>query len=163
MKQVQKGKGEAFKKLVQHYHELVFQVSYFILGEKKKAEDLAKDTFLYVHSHLDDFFNTNQRFSLWLVHITVRLGEKQMMEVDVVSHRSEINHKGDYLKTCSHQELHSSLMEICLQKRLALIFHSNYLFSEQEIGEVLQIPKTEITSYVWQGREKLRERLFSAL
>lgn len=158
IKQVQKGDGNAFRKVVQHYHEFAYQVSFLIMGEEKKAEKLASDVFLYGYSHIDNFFNTNQRFSLWLVQIIVSLGEKRLTEEDNLK-SANVNH---FIPTRKHQDIQSLLMRICFKKRLALIFHSKKLFTNREIGEVLHIPKTELPSYIWQGREMLREGLFTA-
>ncbi|WP_156289323.1 sigma factor [Oceanobacillus salinisoli] len=162
IRQVKKGKSSAFKKLVQHYQQPVYQICYTTMGNRKKAEELAKDTFLYVYSHIGEYDAANRKFSLWLYQTTVALAQCRLRE-GKLSEGVEHSHSFDgcsILHPYLHADIEACLMGVSIKERLSLILQSSNHFqlSVQEICEVLDTPKSEILTHIWQGRETLRKK-----
>ena len=156
IKQVRKGNGSAFKKLVEHYHQSVYQICYLIMGDDNRAEELAKNTFLHVYYHSSDCQAINKKFSLGLFQITVILAQSQLSErkqsgVDV----------GPVYNEKKTNEVTSLLMNVSLNERLALILKSSDHLSIQEISGILQIPDSDTITYIWRGRETIRREMIS--
>lgn len=150
MKQVKKGNHDAFQKLVQHYQQSVYNICILMMGNEEKAEELAGETFLYAYSNMDDYFETDKQFSIWLYQSLVCLAEKQL-KGDVCMNKVEGNHSTDGIL--------SLLVNVSLKERIALILSCYYHLSDQEIGEVLHAPKSKIRTYIWRAREILRKKL----
>lgn len=156
MKQMKKGNYRAFEKFVEHYHQSVYQICYLIIGDCKDAEVIAKDIFLDVYYHIDDWQATDREFSLQLFQHTVtfaraRYGERKHCGRFVYSNLNKKN-KNDILFI---------IMNISLKERLALILNFTNQLSVQEISEILDIPHSETKTYIWQGREAIRELISS--
>ena len=63
----QQGQLEAFNQLVLRYQDLVFSVSYRVMGESQSAADVTQDTFIKAYERLDTFRGGN--FKAWLTRI----------------------------------------------------------------------------------------------
>ncbi|MFC4025259.1 sigma factor [Oceanobacillus longus] len=154
IKQVKKGDHRAFKKLVQHYHQSVYQICYMITGDNKVAEDLAKDIFLHVYYHIGECQGTTKKFSLWLFQKTVNLAQNRFTEknqsraVTCLSFNENDKHDISLL-----------LMNVSLKERLALNLKSSNHLSVQEISEVLEISHSDTLTYIRRGRETIREMI----
>ncbi|MBP2079917.1 sigma factor [Oceanobacillus polygoni] len=146
IKQLKKGDYGAFKKVVDHYHQAVYHICYMILGDNKNAEELAKDTFLHVFNDRDNCQAIDKKFSLWLFQQTIDLAQKRfgMNWCTIFSEFPE-------------EDLKILFMHVSLKERLALTLRSRNQLSVDEISKVLETPNTEIVSYIWQGREKIRK------
>lgn len=154
IKQVKKGNGSAFKKLVEHYHQSVYQICYLIMGDDKRAEELAKDTFLHVYYHSSDCQTINKKFSLGLFQITVNLAQSQLCK----GNQSAMGVSSVYNEKKTN-EMTSLLMNVSLNERLALTLKSSNHLSIQEISEILQIPNSDTIAYIWRGRETIRREM----
>lgn len=150
IRQVKEGNYLAFQKLVEHYHQSVYQISYIIIGEERGAEDLAKDVFLHVFDHIGDSQTTDKKFSLWLFQKTVNIARNQLSQCDraVVAECPAFNgiNKKDI-----------PLMNVTLKERVALTLKSSNCLSVNEISDVLDIPSSDTKTRIWRGREMIRE------
>ena len=59
IKQSQQGQLDAFNQLVLRYQDLVFSVSYRIMGDSDSASDVTQDTFIKAYERLDSFRGGN--------------------------------------------------------------------------------------------------------
>jgi RNA polymerase sigma-70 factor, ECF subfamily len=64
------GDSEAFGQLVKKHHELLFNLSFRMLGSREEAEDVIQQVFIEAYRHLKDFHREAQ-FSTWLYSITL--------------------------------------------------------------------------------------------
>lgn len=67
VEQSQQGELESFNQLVLRYQDLVFSVSYRIMGESQSAADVTQDTFIKAYERLNTFRGGN--FKAWLTRI----------------------------------------------------------------------------------------------
>ncbi|RLL42674.1 hypothetical protein D8M04_14040 [Oceanobacillus piezotolerans] len=150
IKRVRKGNNQAFQKLVQHYQHSIYTLSILMLGNEKKAEVLATETFLYAYSHINDYIKADMKFSVWLYQSMASLAQRQL---------EEGCNKRDAKMKISTEGILLYLLNIPFKKRLAIILNCCYHLSEREISEVLHTPRSEIRSYIYQVREKLAKEL----
>lgn len=163
IKQVQKGKREAFRQLVDFYHQKVYRFCFIITADESDAEVLAYETFLQAYLNIGHF-NPNQKFSLWLYH----------MAVSLAGNPHEEESSNDYWDTATTDEgmldqpadgrvIHckkpkntqEALMTLTVKERMALTLQSSGHLSIQEISNVLDVPASVIKTYIWRGREAL--------
>jgi RNA polymerase sigma-70 factor, ECF subfamily len=67
IEQSQQGQLDAFNQLVLRYQNLVYSVSYRIMGDSHSASDVTQDTFLKAYQKLNTFRGGN--FKAWLTRI----------------------------------------------------------------------------------------------
>lgn len=67
IEQSQQGQLDAFNDLVLRYQDLVYSISYRIMGESESAADVTQDTFIKAYQRLDSFRGGN--FKAWLSRI----------------------------------------------------------------------------------------------
>ncbi|GAA0593876.1 hypothetical protein GCM10009001_07590 [Virgibacillus siamensis] len=70
VQRTKKGDIEAFRKLINFYKHIIYQICLASINDKCIAESVTKDVFLYVYSNIGNY-DMNKRFSLWLYSITV--------------------------------------------------------------------------------------------
>lgn len=143
---MQKGKKAAFKRLVNHYQQIVYQVCYLITGSEKDAVVLARDSFIYAYEHFDEY-DDNQQLSLWLYKIVISLAPKPFLE--------------DKKSICPLVEKVYPLFtsNLSCKERLVLDLKFNNQLSIREIGKVLGLQPSLISTYIITAREKIRESL----
>ncbi len=138
---------KAFQKIVEHYRQSVYNICILMIGNEEKAEELASDTFLYAHAHMNDFLKSNKRFSIWLYQSMVILAQERLKEglnLDEVT---------------SAKGILPLLLNVPFNKRVAIIMDAWYHLSDQEISEVLHTTKSEVQTFIYEGREKFSEVL----
>lgn len=67
IEQSRQGQMNAFNDLVLRYQDLVYSISYRIMGESQSAADVTQDTFIKAYQRLDSFRGGN--FKAWLSRI----------------------------------------------------------------------------------------------
>lgn len=146
IRRIQKGKRNAFRKLVDHYQQAVYHVCYLITGNEKAATELAMDTFIFTYENIHAY-HANQRFSLWLFQNVIFLARKRLLE--------------DKKESCPLVEkLHPLFTSnLSCTERIVLNLKINNELSFQEIEEVLGTKATLISTYINTAREKIRENL----
>lgn len=80
IKRVRKGNIKAFQKLVEHYQQSVYNICVLMMGNEKEAEELARETFVYAYSHIEDYFKSGKKFSIWLYQAIVSLAQQSLKE-----------------------------------------------------------------------------------
>lgn len=71
IEQSRQGQLDAFNDLVLRYQDLVYSVSYRIMGESESASDVTQDTFLKAYQRLDSFRGGS--FKAWIARIATNL------------------------------------------------------------------------------------------
>ena len=79
IEQSRQGQLDAFNQLVLRYQNLVYTVSYRMMGEPQSASDITQDTFLKAYQKLDSFRGGN--FKAWLTRIASNLCYDELRKV----------------------------------------------------------------------------------
>ena len=67
------GEAEAFRALIDRYHDPLFRFLFRLTGSRQAAEDAFQETFLQVHQSLETF-DCSRRFKPWLFTIAANKG-----------------------------------------------------------------------------------------
>lgn len=67
------GDADAFRALIERYHDPLFRFLFRLMGNRQAAEDVFQDTFLQIHQSLDTF-DSSRRFKPWLFTIAANKG-----------------------------------------------------------------------------------------
>lgn len=68
--QAQRGNPQSFRRLIEKYQNLVYDLCLRLLGNPQDAEDVAQETFLTLHSRLGDY-RKGGKLSNWLYTVAI--------------------------------------------------------------------------------------------
>ena len=68
--QLQRGDGQAFKKLVDEWQDMVYNTALGIVQQADDADDITQDVFIQVYQSVSSF-KGESKFSTWLYRIVV--------------------------------------------------------------------------------------------
>jgi len=71
------GDAQAFGRIVERYQVRLLNFVYRMIGDRERAEDLVKETFLRVYRHLDRF-DRSRKFSTWIYTIASNLAKNEL-------------------------------------------------------------------------------------
>ncbi len=163
------GEMEAYGMLVQQHQDSVFNVCYRMLGERGLAEDLAQDTFIRAHQHLDTF-DIERPFGPWIRRIATNLCLNDLKrqrpiiqplddELTVsVPTRSSIPEKA-YDQLEQKQTIRQVLSELPPHYRAVIELRHYQDLDYQEIADTLQLPLNTAKSHLFRARKLLAKKL----
>lgn len=176
----QAGDEAAFVMLVKRYQRKVFTVAFGMVKNQQDAMDVAQDTFIKVHRHLDHFQGTSS-FYTWLYRIVVNLcidhlrRSKRHVTVDFdekigqaegspdagVLMSSDIN--GNPSRSLGRKELASHIFEAVQAlppyHRAVILMREVEGMSYSDMAKAMQVSKGTIMSRLHHARQKLQRML----
>lgn len=160
------GDMEALGDLVRKHQERVLSLSYRVLNDWHRAEDVAQEAFLRVHRAAKSYEPT-ARFTTWLYRIVVNLcfdeQRRQTRQAAPLDHASlEMETEPDY-DAAERKEL-VKLVKVAVGKlperqRMALVLHRYQGLSHGEIAEVTGWTGSAVESLLVRAYANLREKL----
>jgi RNA polymerase sigma-70 factor (ECF subfamily) len=181
IKQVLLGNQQAFKTLVQQYERLVLHIVTPLTGVTEDREDICQEVFIKVYKGLSSFKH-DSLLSTWIGNIAYNtclnfLRKKKMiliediLRTDADNEHNQGEHPLAFIRDSNEannperrlekkEALHAvadAINELPeMQKLTIILFHYDEL-SLQEIGQILNIPENTVKSYLFRGRNKLKE------
>ncbi|HET9056952.1 MAG TPA: sigma-70 family RNA polymerase sigma factor [Chitinophagaceae bacterium] len=183
VKKALSGDQRAFKTLVDQYERLVLHIVSPLVGISQDREDICQDVFVKVYQGLSSFKH-NSRLSTWIGNIAYNtsvnfLRKKRAFLLDDLkisgnendeTIRTDIAPLSEYSE---FQELITPEQELVkketrlsvseaidklpkLHKMTVILFHYEEL-SLKEIGMILNVPENTVKSYLFRGRNKLKD------
>ena len=163
IKNLKKGKEEAYRQLIEKYGNKLLRTCYLILKDKEEAEDVVQETFIKVFNKIDTF-KEQSGFYTWIYAIAINLTRDRMrMKQDFLELKDEWIGNDNV----------ESLVEINIDRELLRkeIFSLNSLYREvlvlfyfdelsiKEISSLLNEKEGTIKSKLSRGRNILKEGL----
>ncbi len=163
------GNLDAFGELIKRYQNSVFNVCYRMLGNKQDAEDLTQETFIKSYKKMKSF-DTSRPFGPWIRKIAVNLclNVFQGKKYDYIPFEDSYIQIGTRNgvppeKIISNFEqielLHQAILELPHKHKAVIELRHYQEFSYQEISDTLNIPLSDVKSYLFRARKILAERL----
>jgi RNA polymerase sigma-70 factor, ECF subfamily len=162
-----KGDDEAFALLVETYQKPVYNLCYRMLGEAQEAEDAAQESFWRAYQALQRY-DPQRSFITWLLSIAAHYCIDQQrrrrlptFSMDLIT--EEIVHDGapnpESVASQLEQDrmLHHLMSQMKPQDRAALVLRYWYDFSDQEIGQALNLSVSAVKSRLHRARLSLAE------
>jgi len=172
LQQAIQGNDEAFAQLVEHYQRPVYNLCYRMLGDPLDAEDAAQETFWRAYQALKRY-DPQRSFITWLLSIAAhhcidRQRRRRLPEVPVELLPEES--VPDFAPTpekavtaaLEDQHLHSLLAALPEMDRAALILRYWHEYSDEEIGQMLNVSASAVKSRLFRARRQLAVSLQDA-
>jgi len=165
----QLGETEAYGELVRRYQGSVFNVCYRLLGERGEAEDQTQEAFIRAYQRLESY-DSRRPFGPWirrvatnlcLNHLQVRqpvefpLEEERDVDASGVLPNPEIA----YAQREKAENIRAALLSLPSHYRAVIELRHFQDLSYQEIAEHLQLPLSDVKSFLFRARRILAARL----
>lgn len=173
VKRILAGEKQLFAQLIEPYQKSIYNLAYRMVGNREDALDLTQETFLRAFRGLHTY-NVDRPFAPWLYRIGTNLcidhGKKRKLKtvsfilVDDNGEEMErsIADAGNepgvqvVLKE-EERELCKALLELPEKYRIPLILRHIHNYTYEEIGEVMEIPPGTVKTWIFRGRNQLKE------
>ncbi|NBI29969.1 RNA polymerase sigma factor [Chengkuizengella marina] len=170
IKQIQMGKNEAYRLLVERHKNYIFTLIFQMIGHRETAEDLSQEVFIKLFRTLSSF-QGNSKFKTWLYRLTVNLvidHRRSQKRKSVVAWVDEIK---DKLFTDSNEEpetrtiikekqemVYQLINELPDKYRIIIYLYHLKEFSCSEIAEIMQLPLKTVETRLYRGKKRLRQK-----
>jgi len=170
------GDNDAFGQLVKKHHDLLFNLSFRMLGNREEAEDVLQQVFIEAYRHLKDFQRQSQ-FSTWLYSITLNRtrnclrSRKSRPSVSIDPNWSdEDSHSEIQLadhsptpdkileKQSDLEWLHKNVKTLSADYQAIVALHYFQSLPLQEVAERLSRPLATVKVYLHRARKELAKK-----
>jgi RNA polymerase sigma-70 factor, ECF subfamily len=177
MLRLARGDMRAFEEIVVSYERAVRNFAYRYLGDERKAEDIAQDTFLRVYNARHRW-RPDAKFHTWLFTITTRLclnairarqRERRVIRPAIDTDERDSLASAPERRTSSPAEgalaaeraelLRKAVGELSENQRRALLLHRFEGLSYQEVAQTMGLSLEAVRSLLVRARKNLHERL----
>ena len=174
VRQVLRGKQEAFGVLVERYQKPIFNFIYRFYGNYELAQELTQETFLRCYQFLKSY-DPERKFSTWLYTVAKNLcidelkKQRSVREVPLDDVLPAVDAK-DYEDAVGHNQqmecirseesfkILEALQELPAGARTVLLLHYFQGLSYQEIGETLGLPVSTVKIRIFRAKKILLEK-----
>ena len=174
VRQVLRGRQEAFSVLVERYQKPIFNFIYRFYGNYELAQELTQETFLRCYQFLKSY-DPERKFSTWLYTVAKNLCidelKKQRAAHEVplddvlpaidardVEGAVDCNAQVKCIRREEDFKLLEALQELPSAARTVLLLHYFQGLSYQEIGETLGLPVSTVKIRIFRAKKILLEK-----
>lgn len=174
IKQAQNGDVHAYNRLVLHYQQIVYNVTYRIMGEPQSAEDATQDAFISAYNSLNKFRGGN--FKAWLLRIATNgcydeLRRHKRRPQSSIDELTEDNESYAFMRDPqdspeTHQQKVDLVLAIeeCLQglpedQRVTAVLGDVEGYDYGDIAQITSVSLGTVKSRLSRARRKLRDCL----
>lgn len=159
IQEVLAGKINSFTTIVDLYKDMVYSISFQVLGNEQDAEECAQDCFLKAFNKLSSFKNES-KFSTWLYKIAYYSAlnykkSRKNYQVELNNNHQPIIEDSD--KAEKELAVKTALQQLKEEDRVIV---SLYYLDEKSVKEVAQITdltESNVKIKLMRSREKLKE------
>ncbi len=173
IKRIQAGDRHAFRWLIKNNERLVYGLVWKIVKNSADAEDICQEVFLKVHEKLDTF-NQDSKLSTWIAKIAYNQALSHLRKRDILQNSADVQDEmfsdklpdsgaetpANYLEDKELKTIvHKSIEGLPLPYRTLIdLFHIQEM-SYAEIVEISGFPEGTVKSYLYRGRNLLKEAI----
>ena len=174
VRQVLRGKREAFGILVERYQKPIFNFIYRFYGNYELAQELTQETFLRCYQFLKSY-DPERKFSTWLYTVARNLCIDELKKqrsarevclddvlpaVDAKDAAAAVdrNQQAQCIRSEEDFKLLEALQELPPAARTVLLLHYFQGLSYQEIGETLGLPVSTVKIRIFRAKKILLEK-----
>jgi RNA polymerase sigma factor (sigma-70 family) len=166
------GDNKAFELLIKQYERLVLHVTGRLIKRDEDVTDVCQEVFIKVYYGLSKF-NSQSKLSTWIARIAYLTSVNHLRKYKnenlnrVVGEDDNLDnyHFSDetperlLVKKDVNAYVHYLIMQLPLAYRTVLTLYHLQEFSYNEIQEITGMPEGTIKSYLFRGRNLLKEKL----
>jgi len=160
------GDSEGFNAVVSQYQGSIYRICCQIIQNPEEAKDAVSEVFLKAYSNLAHFDQT-RRFSAWLYRIAVNhcisVVRRKRKEARFFKDQSDNppasaeSPSGSFFHAERSRSVSGLLSRVPVKFRSVLILKYYQDLTYDEIGEIMNIPRNTVASYLLRGKKKLRK------
>ena len=162
----QQGNTEAFGQLVAEYQRAVFNIAYRMVGNRQEAEDVAQESFVKTYQALERF-DRERPFAPWLYRITTntalnwikRRRPEAELEEETLHVSATDGPEAQTIAAEASERLRTAVAALPPNYRAAIELRHFQGLTYQEMSEVLGVPLSDVKSWLFRARRRLRETL----
>jgi RNA polymerase sigma-70 factor (ECF subfamily) len=176
IKELKEGKASAFKTIVDHYQDMVYNICLSIVKNEEDAEDIAQEVFVQVFQSIGSFKGAS-KLSTWMYRIATtksldherkknrkkRFGFVKSIfgdESEVVIHPPDFHHPGVALdKKEDAARLFKAIDKLPENQKIAFILNKIEGLNNQEVSEVMKVSVSSIESLLHRAKNNLKKIL----
>ena len=153
-----------FRQIYDSNIQLLFKISYRVVGEEEAAEDLVHDSLIKMNEK-KMIFNTMDDAKFWLIRVVKnnslnyakrKVREKKAYEKALYEdHRKQSSGEDDYLKKDAQKQTTEALNKLPEKLRSILILREYAELNYKEIARVLGITEGNVKIRMFRAREQL--------
>lgn len=162
-----RGDTAAFDQLVVHHQRVVFNIAYRMTGNRQEAEDVAQETFVKAYQALDRF-DPQRPFAPWLYRIATntalnwikrRRPEMELSEGVPLTDPAAPGPEAQAIAADTSARLRAAIATLPPNYRAAIELRHFQGLSYQEMSESLGVPLSDVKSWLFRARRRLRKML----
>lgn len=150
--------NDELKAYMEEYRAMLFRLAYSCTGDLSCCDDIVQEAFVKLYLRAKPFPSDEGR-KAWLIRITINLS-KNHVKSGYFRHRTEIPEN-----ICADDErdevlaLEEAMKQLKPEYRAVIHLHYYMGYTAAEIGDILHISTTAVTTRLQRGREKLKKYL----
>jgi len=157
------GDTSAFAALVRRHQAAVIRRAWQIVGEAEEAEDVAQETFVKAYRALDRF-DPQRPFAPWLYRITTntalnwlkRRRPEAELDEETLAADTTPGPEAQAISAETAAQLRAAIAGLPPNYHAAIELRHFQGLSYQEIGEALGAPLSDVKSWLFRARRRLR-------
>ena len=164
-----RGDEGAFQELVDGYKNLVFALIARTVQDRTRAEDLAQDVFLRIHSGLP-YFRGEARLSTWIYRIVANVCVQDRAHSVVPGSHVSLDDANARVRTPAaadrqfgdlelRDRLEKAIARLPAQQRLLVAAHYLQGVRYEDLAEALRMPLGTVKTQLYRAKRQLRKLL----
>lgn len=143
---------------MEKYRAMLFRLAYSCTGDLSCCDDIVQEAFVKLYLRAKDFPSEEGK-KAWLIRVTVNLSRNHVRS-GYFRHRAEIpDNIGMNDDRDDAVALEEALKQLKPEYRAVIHLHYYMGYTAAEIGKLLHISTTAVTTRLQRGREKLKDYL----
>ncbi len=162
----QRGDAEPFGQLVERHQQAVFNIVYRLTGNRQEAKDVAQEAFVKTYQTLDRF-DPQRPFAPWLYRIATNTAlnwikrRRREVELEEDAPLADPSPGPESLAIAAETSvrLRAAIAALPPNYRAAIELRHFQGLSYQEMSEALGVPLSDVKSWLFRARRRLRRVL----
>ena len=162
--EVQSGKSESFRLLIERYQKPVFQMIFNLVGDGHASEDISQEVFISAYQKIATFDPVRSRFSTWLFTIARNKSINHLRKKrPAISVSERIVSDADPYEEVSKEEFIQQLDDVLKRlpprQRRAFTLAQFEALPYEEIAQIECVSIGTVKSRIHRAKQKLRKAL----
>lgn len=166
IRRAQHGNTDAFGQLVTQYQQAAYNIAYRLTGNRQEAEDVAQEAFVKTYQALDHF-DAQRPFAPWLYRIVTntalnwikRRRPEAELDEELAPSPTTPTPEAQAITAETSARLRAAIAELPPNYRAVIELRHFQGLSYHEMSAVLNAPLSDIKSWLFRARRRLRETL----
>lgn len=164
----------AYNELVRDYSKKIFNLCFYILHDRKDAEDLTQEVFISIFQSIGSF-RQESKLSTWIYRLTVnkcseklryqsrtkRKGNLVSIEQLFEIKNFEISPEEKLIKKQEYDALFQAIRLLPDNQRIAYTMHNMEEYSYNEIAQSMDLSLSAVESLIFRAKKNLKISLLS--